>query len=100
MTRLITEPLNSSRQRERALAPSTIWVAFSDRASSTSAAATSLLVTRRYSPPSSSSSWRWAAIAAAVASSRPDDRPVSASTCTPISSPLARWAMRAARRTR
>ncbi len=99
-TRLITDPLISSRHRDRPLAPSTIWVAFSARARSTRAAATSLLVTRRYSPPSSSSSWRWAATMAASGSPEPADNPLSATTCTPIRSPLARDAIRAARRTR
>ena len=41
-TRLMTEPRTSSVTRDRRLAPSTSWVAFSARAKSTSAAATSL----------------------------------------------------------
>ena len=47
MTRLITEPRVSSRQRERRVAPSTIWVAFSERAASSSASPTSAPTTSR-----------------------------------------------------
>ena len=101
MTRLMTEPLNSSCQRGRALAPSTIWVAFSARARSTRVAgdvvARSPGGTRRRAPRAAA---RCAAIDSPAASSGPADRPVSATTWTPISSPLARWAMRAARRMR
>ncbi len=63
-TRLMTEPLNNSCQRDRALAPSTIWVAFSDLANSTRAVAMSLPAILRYSPPSSSRRWRWAVMSA------------------------------------
>ena len=53
ITRLITEPCVSSSTRDRRLAPSTSWVAFSRARASTSAAATSAPTTSWYLPPSS-----------------------------------------------
>ena len=56
----MTEPRVSSAQRDRRVAPSTSWVAFSARANWVSAAATSPPMTSWYSPPRSASSRRCA----------------------------------------
>ena len=97
ITRLMTEPWVRRWSRLRRLAPSTIWVAFSARATSIRATATSEATTSRNSPPSSSSRRRWAW---PPVRPPPIDRPLSAVTWTPMSSPWVRWAMRAARRIR
>ena len=75
ITRLITEPRVSSANRERRVAPSTIWVAFSVRAAATSASPTSAPTTSRYVPPSSSTSSRWRSSAVGGAAGEPVLRP-------------------------
>ena len=58
ITRSMTDPPTISARRDRRLAPSTIWVAFSARATSSRARATSVPMTSTYRPPSSSTSSR------------------------------------------
>ena len=96
ITLLITEPRVSSRQRERRLAPSTICVAFSERAASTSACAdvgADDLVVR------AAELLDERALRARAASADGAASPSCGRTCTATRSPFARCAMRAARRT-
>ena len=94
--RLMTEPCSSSCQRLRRLAPSTIWVAFSDAGEVDErrgdVVADDLAVACRRARSSS------CRCAVEVEPGAWPCRPSSATTCTPTSSPLARPAMRAARR--
>src|SRR5215207_7304845 len=61
----ITEPRVSRCQRERRVAPITIWVAFRERAASRSASPTSAPTTSWYVPPSSPTSSRCCASSSA-----------------------------------
>ena len=80
------EPRVTSSQRDRLLAPRTIWVARSALAKLASASPTSLAAISWYVPSRSASSSR-------CLTSRSDDRtarPSVGRTCTPMRSPLAR----------